>query len=148
MVSARAPSDIAKFDTYCTRTETLNEWITTVRYKKSIIRRQRKNRDLLRVAALNAAILKAELELKRKQNERSQKWAQLRSQYMSQGEIAGPPSPPSPPPENVPENDAEEDNEESAEAAAEAVAQLWSSDLMGLNNFFNDLSQIKTVVSR
>lgn len=149
MVASRAINDLSKFDTYCTRTETLTDWITTVRYKKGLIRKQRKNRDLRIAAVLKQAIIRAEQELKRKQCERAQKWAQVRSQY-EDGESSK---------VNVRETFHENNNnykhgggDDGSGAAAEyddeEVAKLWTSELLGLDNLFSDLNQIKTVVAR
>lgn len=183
MVSSRATSDISKFDSYSTRTDILNSWIVTVRYKKGLIRKQRKHRDLRVAAVLHLAITKAEMELRRKQYERSQRWAQVRSQY-------GDESWSSSGAENVREGAKQEEEEERASRLATSVvqatttgdveveggggqaavmeeevgaqqkavdddydddeflAQLWTSELLGLDNLFNDLNQIKTTVER
>lgn len=164
MVSARAVSDISKFDSYCTRSETLNEWITTVRYKKGLIRRQRKHRDLRVAAVLHYAILKAEMELKRKQYERSQRWAQVRAQYEHPREsfgggngVVGDDDDSSKVREAADEighHNNNNNNQHEATTAAHSedhdaeLAELWSSELLGLDNLFNDLNQIKTVVAR
>lgn len=153
MVSARVLSDLSKFDKYCTRTETLSEWINTVRYKKGVIRKQRKNRDLRVAAVLTTAIRRAEMELRRKQTERAQRWAQVRAQYEGEewnvretfDEVSH---------NNNNNNDCnqhhhkEEKEQSDDELLEEEVAKLWSSELMGLDNLFNDLNQIKTAVAR
>lgn len=161
MVAARVIGDLSKFHTYCTRTETLSEWITTVRYKKGVIRRQKKNRDLRVAAVLATAIQRAETELRRKQTERAQRWAQVRAQVYggesfesNEGHLSS---------SSCLWNDREGDGacssnnndgcsqsvakmEEEQDAAE--VAKLWTSELVGLDNLFNDLNQIKTVVAR
>lgn len=151
MVASCASHDVSKFDTYCTRTETLNDWITTVRYKKGLIRRQRKSRDLRIAAVLKTAIIRAEQELKRKQYERAQRWAQVRAQYVENVDDAG---------EigkwNVRDAFSKNNNNIMSNDDAtstdgyddQEVAKLWTSELLGLDNLFNDLNQIKTVVSR
>lgn len=165
MVSARVISDISKFDTYCTRTETLSEWITTVRYKKGVIRRQRKTRDLRVAAVLTTAIMRAEMELRRKQNERAQRWAEVRAQYGGgMGESCSDQSSSSTSMTSLtttttqsPWNDRENNNmfqcsESSSNSSDlerdEEIAKLWTSELVGLDNMFHDLNQIKTVVAR
>lgn len=161
MVAARVIGDLSKFHTYCTRTETLSEWITTVRYKKGVIRRQKKNRDLRVAAVLATAIQRAEMELRRKQAERAQRWAQVRAQVYegesfesSEGhlwndrEANGACSSSS----NNNNMDYSEGCSQSVanmeEQDAAEVAKLWTSELVGLDNLFNDLNQIKTVVAR
>lgn len=165
MVSSRATSDISKFDSYSTRTDILNSWIVTVRYKKGLIRKQRKHRDLRVAAVLHLAITKAEMELRRKQFERSQRWAQVRSQYEDESWSSGA--------ENVREGAEQEESSRVATSVVpttgdveegqatmeqqkaaddnyddEFLAQLWTSELLGLDNLFNDLNQIKTTVER
>lgn len=135
-------NNASKFETYCARTETLNEWINAIRYKKGIIRRQRKNPNLRVAAVLTTAIMRAEMDLKRKQTERAQRWAQVRAQYDENGSSSSSPA-----------KDREMDGGhfESADDVLrreQEVAKLWSSELIGLDNLFNDLNQIKTVVAR
>lgn len=133
MVSARVLGDLSKFDTYCTRTETLSEWINTVRHKKGVIRRQRRNRDLRVAAVLTTAIQRAETELRRKQAERAQRWAQVRALAEEWKACEA-------------HDDA--DSGDGAERPRDEAARLCTSDLLGLDSLFHDLNQIKTAVAR
>lgn len=139
-------SDLSRFHKYCSNTETLNQWISTVRYKKVIVRRQRRNQDLRVAAVLTSALKRAEADLKRRQSERAQRWAQIRFEK-----------------ENGANSKVREssgyfmDDDETtvttsaargAGASEEDVEKLWNCELNGLHNLFNDLSQIKTAVVR
>lgn len=146
MVSLRAPSDLSKFETYSTRTEVLNQWITAARYKKGLNRR-RKSRDLRKAAVLHLAILRAEMALKTKQCERSQRWRSLYDEEEGKSGSA-----------SIVREGATttttrvtttaEGMEEKADGEGEELANLWTSELLGLDNLFNDLNQIKTAVAR
>lgn len=141
VASSCPPTDLSKFNKYCTRTETLNEWILTVKHKKRAIRR--KDKDLRVAAMLATAIRRAQTDLRQKQGERAQRWAQLRAIRFS----------------NVPsiENEMDEQTPNNSynfhvaaiEARKEELQRLWNSDeLNGLNNLFGELNQIKTAVVR
>ena len=154
MVAVRVLGDLSKFDTYCTRTETLSEWISTVRHKKGAIRRQRKSRDLRVAAVLTTAIRRAETELRRKQAERAQRWAQVRAQHEGHGgdewNVREAPLAHRDGAHTHTDGEGGVDQlpEEEVRSAAEEVARLWSRELLGLDDLFHGLNQIKTAVAR
>lgn len=63
------------------KTEQLANWISRVRCKKIMCRRNRK-RDLRVEAVLTCALYKAEHELRNKQLSRISKWQQLKKQFL------------------------------------------------------------------
>lgn len=140
MVASRPASDLSKFHKYCTNTETLNEWISTVRYKKGMIRRQRRSQDLRVAAMLTTTIQRAETDLRRRQNERALKWAQLRVVYEKDQETFS---------NNPKANDETTMTSDTNTAKREEeIENLWNCELNGLHNLFNDLNQIKTAIVR
>lgn len=86
--------------------------------------------------------MRAEMDLKRKQYERAQKWANLRSQYEEGGDNWSQSS------SKDREIDGHFENANDIIRREEEVARLWTSELIGLDNLFNDLNQIKTIVAR
>lgn len=62
------------------QTSQLVDWITKVRCKKLNVRRQRR-KNLLVEAVLANALLKAETELRTKQQERLRRWQQIKTSY-------------------------------------------------------------------
>lgn len=63
-------------------TDQLVDWITKVRCKKVNARKQRR-KNLLMEAVLASALMKAETELRHKQQERLRKWQQIKSSWSS-----------------------------------------------------------------
>lgn len=161
---ASSSHDISKFNTYCTRTETLNDWISTIRQKKGVIRRQRKNRDLRVAAVLSLAIRTAESQLKRIQCERSQRWAQVRAQYEEDQQklvTSAETVPEEGGQASLPGDSSEQHQQYQPQDQPQAASYCRSkridtsvgidqelAELLGLDNLFNDLNQIKTVVAR
>lgn len=110
---------------YSTSQITLGDWIGKVKGKKRELRRKNNN---LRVAAmLTTALKRAEAEMRRKQQERALKWAELNVQIR----------------EAVVKESAEDDERRKRE-----IDELWMGELNGLDNFINSLSQIKSSVER
>ncbi|XP_031825467.1 uncharacterized protein LOC116423891 [Nomia melanderi] len=68
-------------------TEQLANWISRVRCKKLMCRRNRK-RDLRVEAVLTCALFKAEHELRSKQLSRISKWQQLKKQLLKEAEYS------------------------------------------------------------
>lgn len=64
-------------------TEQLANWISTVRWKKLMCRRNRK-RDLRVEAVLTCALYKAEHELRSKQLSRISKWQQMKTKLLKE----------------------------------------------------------------
>lgn len=61
-------------------TDQLVDWITKVKCKKVNAKRQRR-KNLLIEAVLSNALVKAEMELRHKQQERLKKWQQIKSMW-------------------------------------------------------------------
>lgn len=118
----------SKFHNYNKSTDTLNDWINTVRCKKIVMKRKRRNQDLRVAAILSHAIFCAENDLKQKQNERVLKWAQLKMRFE--------------------EPQIKQITEEEEMEQKQQIDNLWSCELNGLNSFMNNLSQVKTAVVR
>lgn len=118
----------SKFHNYNKSTDTLNDWINTVRCKKIVMKRKRRNQDLRVAAILSHAIICAENDLKKKQNERVLKWAQLKMRFE--------------------EPEIKQITEEEEMEQRQQIDNLWSCELNGLNSFMNNLSQVKTAVVR
>lgn len=108
---------------------TLCDWIGKVRVKKREIRRRKSPTDLRIAAMLTTALQRAEAEMRRKQQERAMKWAELNLQIRQ-----------IPIPKNI-------DDEEEIQRKKE-IDELWHTELNGLDNFINSLNQIKTNVVR
>lgn len=106
---------------------TLCDWIGKVKGKKRELRRKRSNNDLRVAAMLTTALIRAEAEMRRKQQDRAIKWAQLNIQ--------------------IRQTSIREDDEEELRRKKE-VDDLWLSELNGLDNFINSLNKIKTNVVR
>lgn len=118
----------SKFHNYNKSTDTLHDWINTVRCKKIVMKRKRRNQDLRVAAILSYAITCAENDLKKKQNERVLKWAQLKMRFE--------------------EPEIKQITEEEEMEQKQKIDNLWSCELNGLNSFMNNLSQVKTAVVR
>lgn len=118
----------SKFHNYNKSTDTLNDWINTVRCKKIVMKRKKRNQDLRVAAILSHAIICAENDLKKKQNERVLKWAQLKMRFE--------------------EPEIKQITEEEEMEQKQQIDNLWSCELNGLNSFMNNLSQVKTAVVR
>ncbi|XP_076166839.1 uncharacterized protein LOC143146423 [Ptiloglossa arizonensis] len=69
------------------RTEQLANWISRVRCKKLMCRRNRK-RDLRVEAVLSCALFKAEHELRSKQLTRISKWQQFKKQFLQDADYS------------------------------------------------------------
>lgn len=104
---------------------TLGDWIGKVKGKKREMRRKNAN---LRVAAmLTTALRKAEEEMRRKQQERALKWAELNVQIREA---------------------VFKEREVNEERRKREIDELWMGELNGLDNFINSLSQIKSSIVR
>lgn len=62
------------------QTSQLVDWITKVRCKKSCAKRQRR-KNLLVEAVLTNALFRAEMELRHKQQQRLQRWQQMKNNW-------------------------------------------------------------------
>lgn len=125
MVSSRnAPS---RFANYSNKTEELNEWIRKVRSKKIVKKRSSHGQDLRVLVMLSQALRSAENDLRKKQEERAQKWAQIKI-HLNENTIS-----------NSDNCGSLSDEEEQKRR----IDNLWSSELNGLNTFMKNLHQVK-----
>lgn len=141
MVSSKIREISSKFRAY-NKNEVLTDWIRNVRSKKIMKKKESRGQDLRTLAILTAAIVRSEEELKKKREERAQKWAQIRNRLneninnytISESN------------QNHNFNSAKLDEEEQKQK--EEAKALWHSELNGLDNFINNLNSIKTTVIR
>lgn len=82
MVASSRPRELSDVDKP-SHTEQLANWISRVRCKKLMCRRNRK-RDLRVEAVLTCALYKAEHELRDKQLSRINRWQQLKKQFLKE----------------------------------------------------------------
>ena len=120
---AQKRSISSKFRSY-NRNQDLNDWIKNIKTKKIVKKKETRGTDLRVLAVLSQALRCAEDELKRKQEERALKWAQIRMRLN----------------EPAPQYSEDEDQTEKQ--------KLWKCELNGINSFINDLNQIKTTLVR
>ena len=120
---AQKRSISSKFRSY-NRNQDLNDWIKNIKTKKIVKKKETRGTDLRVLAVLSQALRCAEDELKRKQEERALKWAQIRMRLN----------------EPAPQYSEDEDQTEKQ--------NLWKCELNGINSFINDLNQIKTTLVR
>lgn len=99
-----------------------NKFLSVMRNKRLTIKRKREL-NMRIYALLSSSICRVENDIRSKQQERAKKWALLRMKAIEKME------------------------EETMEAKMQKD-KMWTEDLNGLNNFLNNLSQIKTIVVR
>ncbi|XP_078036075.1 uncharacterized protein LOC144469537 [Augochlora pura] len=117
-------------------TEQLANWISRVRCKKLLCRRNRK-RDLRVEAVLTCALFKAEYELRSKQLSRISKWRQFKKQFLRET--------------NYPNcdfyNDEDMNNSKSCQEEDPWRGPLCA-ELSSLDSFMSKLSEIKVPLQR
>lgn len=139
--TATAPSK-AILSNYTSNQITLCDWIGKVKVKKRQLRRCRRTHNDLRIAAvLTTALQRAEEEMRRKQQDRAVKWAQLNIQ-IRQSTMA-----------EQQQRQQQMELESAAQQAEEEkkrreIDELWMTELNGLDKFINNMNQIKTTVVR
>ncbi|XP_017127218.1 uncharacterized protein LOC108145988 [Drosophila elegans] len=116
----------------CDATEnpkTLTDWVRNFRVKRQKMRRKLRGagNDLRVNAILSTALLHAEHELRRKQQERFSRWLEMQTRFVPHGRTHC-------------ASDAVATSNAKAAAEAEAESNLWSSELSGLDNFMRSLS--------
>ncbi|XP_037721750.1 uncharacterized protein LOC119554778 [Drosophila subpulchrella] len=108
--------------------KTLNDWVRNFRVKRQKMRRKLRGAgsDLRVNAILSTALLHAEHELRRKQQERFSRWLEMQTRFVPHGRT----------------HCANDAVATSAKAAAEVEAEsnLWSSELSSLDSFMRSLS--------
>jgi len=108
--------------------KTLTDWVRNFRVKRQKMRRKLRGAgsDLRVNAILSTALLHAEHELRRKQQERFSRWLEMQTRFVPHGRT----------------HCANDAAATSAKAAAEVEAEsnLWSSELSSLDSFMRSLS--------
>ncbi|XP_016981884.1 uncharacterized protein LOC108046585 [Drosophila rhopaloa] len=109
--------------------KTLTDWVRNFRVKRQKMRRKLRGAgsDLRVNAILSTALLHAEHELRRKQQERFSRWLEMQTRFVPHGRTHC-------------ASDALDNSNGKAAAEAEAESNLWSSELSGLDNFMRSLS--------
>lgn len=118
---------LSNYDSQKGKCVSLFDWIGKVKCKKTEMRRKRRQQDLRVAAILTRALIRAEQEMRIKQQERALKWAKLNLDMTSHHVL----------------KTAEEEEKHNKE-----VSEIWNSDLSQLDDFLNSLNQIKTSVVR
>lgn len=128
MVASKIISNFPKSDK---RITSLCDWIGRIKNKKRDFRRSSRFNQNLRVSAvLTQALDRAENEMRIKQRERAQKWADFTADVNM----------------HIEQNLYEEEVKQ--EQHRKDAEELWNGELNGLDNFIKSLSQIKTNVVR
>lgn len=118
---------ISNYDSRKGKAVSLFDWIGKVKCKKTEMRRKRRNQDLRVAAILTTALVRAEQDLRIKQQERALKWAKLNLEINHQMVLK---------------------TTEEEERHKKEVSEMWNSELSELDEFINSLSQVKTTVVR
>ncbi|XP_043650018.1 nuclear transcription factor Y subunit gamma [Drosophila teissieri] len=112
--------------------KTLTDWVRNFRVKRQKMRRKLRGAgsDLRVNAILSTALLHAEHELRRKQQERFSRWLDIQTRFVPHGKT------------HCASDACSAGAVPSAKAAAEAEAEsnLWSSELSSLDSFMRSLS--------
>lgn len=140
MVSSKTRENVSSKFHNANKTELLNDWIRNVKTKKSIVKRKTRGQDLRSIAVLTRTLFQAQEDLRRKQNERSKKWNEMRK-LIEENSF------------NNADNDIDlgkfVEDEQKQQIEMEA---MWSEDspiqLTELDNFLKNLSSIKTSIVR
>lgn len=122
------------------RTEALNEWIKNIKSKKSFKRKQSRGQDLRTLAILSHTLSENQKILRQKQRERSERWMELKK-MIDNGSYAEKSDTSS----NSCDLEKAQDDEEQKKNEIKA---LWKEELSDIDNFLNDLNNIKTSLVR
>ncbi|EDW78902.1 uncharacterized protein Dwil_GK11395 [Drosophila willistoni] len=118
--------------------KTLTDWVRNFRLKRVQMRRKLRGAgsDLRVNAILSTALLQAELELRRKQQERFNRWLDMQTKFVPHGKThCG-----SDAAESI-SNRMESEPEAAAECERREIeSDLWRSELSGLDSFMRSLS--------
>lgn len=116
------------FSNYSNKTEELNEWIRKVRSKKIVKKRASYGQDLRVLVMLSQVLRSAEKDLRKKQEERARKWAQIKIHLE----------------ENSNKDSSSESRQNSDEEEQKRqIDNLWSSELNGINTFMKTLHETR-----
>lgn len=107
-------------------TDAAIKFLHTLSDKKKGLKRNRQN-DLHIYAVVSSAFCRIQNDLRRQQQERAAKWAMIKYKAMEAQKLA---------------------SEEETIKEKMIKDKLWNEDLVELNNFLNNLSQIKTTIVR
>ena len=140
MVSSKTRENVSSKFHNANKTELLNDWIRNVKTKKSIVKRKTRGQDLRSIAVLTRTLFQAQEDLRKKQNERSKKWNEMRK-LIEENSF------------NNADNDIDlskfVEDEQKQQIEMEA---MWSENspiqLTELDNFLKNLSSIKTSIVR
>ncbi|XP_017066327.1 uncharacterized protein LOC108104656 [Drosophila eugracilis] len=115
--------------------KTLTDWVRNFRVKRQKMRRKLRGAgsDLRVNAILSTALLHAEHELRRKQQERFSRWLEMQTRFVPHGRT-----------HCASDADLAAVTSAKAAAVAEAESNLWSSELSGLDSFMRSLSSNNT----
>lgn len=129
----------AFFAEQTTQPQTLCDWVKNFRIKKVQMKRKLRSGGDLRVCAiLSRALISAEQELRRKQQERFSRWLEMQSKFVQNQKDSH---------ENdgyVPNNESyhyhqQQTNEEEVDRRKE-ITDLWKYELSGLDSFMKNIS--------
>ncbi|XP_034484256.1 putative uncharacterized protein DDB_G0291786 [Drosophila innubila] len=126
---------VAYYDEYdCVEEpKTLTYWVRNFRMKRVQMRRKMRGSGSLRVnAILSTALLHAEHELRRKQQERFSRWLDIQTKFVPHGKTHC-------------ASDANDKYQQNCDATVETEQRniennLWRSELSGLDSFLSSLS--------
>ncbi|XP_017842335.1 putative uncharacterized protein DDB_G0281733 [Drosophila busckii] len=109
--------------------KTLTYWVRNIRMKRVQMRRKLRGSGGLRVnAILSTALLQAEQELRRKQQERFSRWLDMQTKFVPHGKT-----------HCASDSNANADEEAEFERRSNEN-NLWRSELSGLDSFLSSLS--------
>lgn len=133
MVSSKN-RDWSKFRNYNNKTDALTDWIKKVKSKKVVKKRMSRGTDLRSLAILTRTLISAEETLRRKHQERADKWAQIRHRLNESNN------------DHFSSTKLDEDDEKQKNE----IESIWKNcdQLNGLDSFINNLSSIKSSVVR
>ncbi|KAI8120269.1 hypothetical protein CVS40_8432 [Lucilia cuprina] len=134
-------------DDYYQNPKTLGDWVKNFRLKKMQMKRKLRSGGNLRVCAiLSTALMTAELELRRKQQERFQKWLEFQTKINKNHELK-PRLPPQPHQSSVGDHmilvsnyHQQQHEEEKSCKQSEEITNLWKCELSELDNFMRSIS--------
>ncbi|KAM7358721.1 uncharacterized protein ACRADG_003587 [Cochliomyia hominivorax] len=139
-------------DDYGKNPKTLGDWVKNFRLKKIQMKRKLSSGGNLRVCAiLSTALMTAELELRRKQQERFQKWLDFQTKINKNHELQPRNNHNVHPAQEHHEHSPEDErlilisnershNEEKSCKQSEEITNLWKCELSELDNFMRSIS--------
>lgn len=128
----------AKFCEIPSNPKTLCDWVKNFRHKKINMKRKLRGRNDLRVVAiLTTALNSAEKELRRKQQERFQRWMAIQSKFENSNLITDKGN-------NINNNNYYfRNNSEDTIKKQEEISNLWKYELSSLDEFMKNIGKVK-----